>query len=61
MWIYRRILKITWAARITNEEVLRRIVGERKLLKIIKKKRKLHTYVRPYYAKHKVPAITTNY
>ena len=39
MWIYRRILKIPWTARITNEEVLRRIGGERKLFKIIKKKK----------------------
>ena len=44
MWIYSQILKIPWTARITNKEVLRRIGGERKLLKIIiKKKRKLHT------------------
>ena len=39
MRIYRRILRIPWTARITNEEVLRRIVGERKLFKIIKKKK----------------------
>ena len=36
MWIYRRMLKIPWTHRITNEEVLRRIGHERKLIKIIK-------------------------
>lgn len=36
MWLYRRILKIPWTDRITNDEVLRRIGRKRKLLTIIK-------------------------
>ena len=55
MSIYRRKLKIPWTARITNEELYRRIGGERKLLKIIKKKKE-NLILWPYYAKHKVPA-----
>ena len=38
MWCYRRLLKIPWADRVTNEEVLRR-VGERPGLFVILKKR----------------------
>ncbi|CAG9834054.1 unnamed protein product, partial [Diabrotica balteata] len=33
MWVYRRMLKIPWTARKTNEEVLRSVNKERKLLK----------------------------
>lgn len=36
MWLYRRILKIPWTDRISNDEVLRRIGRKRKLLTIIK-------------------------
>ena len=36
MWCYRRILKIPWTDRVTNEDVLRSVSKERELLKIIK-------------------------
>ena len=36
MWIYRRILKVPWTARVTNEEILRGIGTERQLLYTIK-------------------------
>ena len=39
MWVYRRILKISWVDHITNMDVLRRVNIERELLtnnKIIK-------------------------
>lgn len=36
LWMYRRMLKVPWTARITNEEILRRVGRERKLLKTIK-------------------------
>ena len=39
MWLYRRILKIPWTARETNEEVLRRVNKERELFDIIKKRK----------------------
>ena len=32
MWLYRRILKVLWTARIKNEEVLKRVNGKRELL-----------------------------
>ena len=36
MWIYRRILKIPWTAKVTNEEVLKRIGREKNLLRQIR-------------------------
>lgn len=39
MWIYRRILKVPWTARKTNEEVLRTIRRKRELLEIIKRRK----------------------
>lgn len=39
MWCYRRILKIPWTARVTNEDVLKRIGKTRELLKAIKKRK----------------------
>lgn len=36
MWLYRRMLKIPWTAKVTNEEVLRRIGRRRKLMMIVK-------------------------
>ncbi|KAI5707563.1 hypothetical protein M8J77_011831 [Diaphorina citri] len=36
MWLYRRILKISWIEHVTNEEVLRRMKKERELMNIIK-------------------------
>ncbi|CAG9834993.1 unnamed protein product [Diabrotica balteata] len=32
MWLYRRMLKIPWTDRVTNEEVLRRMNKNRKVL-----------------------------
>lgn len=37
-WIYRRMERITWRGRVTNEEVLRRIGESRKLLDTIRKR-----------------------
>ncbi|KAK9879106.1 hypothetical protein WA026_003946 [Henosepilachna vigintioctopunctata] len=39
MWTLRRLLKIPWVDRITNEEVLRRAGVERVLLKNIKQRK----------------------
>lgn len=39
MWAYRRVLKIPWTARITNENVLRRINRDRELLLTIKRRK----------------------
>lgn len=39
MWTYRRLLKISWTDRITNEEVLNMMQKERELLNIIKKRK----------------------
>ena len=36
MWFYTRMLKIPWTARVTNEEVLRRVNQERSLLRTIR-------------------------
>ena len=36
LWCYRRMLRIPWTARVTNNEVLQKIGGERELLHIIK-------------------------
>lgn len=41
MWIYRRVLEILWTARVTNENIPRKINRDRELLTIIRK-RKLH-------------------
>ena len=38
MWFYRRMLRISWTDRITNEEVLRRIGMQRTLVKEIRKR-----------------------
>ena len=38
MWFYRRMLRISWTNRITNEEVLRRIGMQRTLVKEIRKR-----------------------
>ena len=38
MWFYRRMLKIPWTARVTNEEVLRRVNQKRSLLRTIRKR-----------------------
>lgn len=39
MWLYRRVLKISWTERITNEEVLRRVGKERELLTTNKRRK----------------------
>jgi len=38
MWIYRRLQKISWTAKMSNEEVLRKLGKERKLLKTIRQR-----------------------
>ena len=39
MWCYRRMMKIKWIDRITNEEVLKRIGERRTLWKSLRKRR----------------------
>ena len=39
MWIYRRLLKITWVDHVSNEEVLRKMNKGRELLTIFKKRK----------------------
>ncbi|CAG9826360.1 unnamed protein product [Diabrotica balteata] len=36
MWVHRRMLKIPWTARKTNEEVLRSVNKDRELIKTVK-------------------------
>ena len=43
MWIYRRLLKISWVDQVTNDEVLRR-VGKNRVLLLNIKKRKLEYF-----------------
>ena len=38
MWLSRRMLRIPWTARVTNEEVLKRTGMERSIMKCIIKK-----------------------
>ena len=38
MWIWRRIMKISWTERQTNEEVLRRVGEDRSLMMVIRKR-----------------------
>ncbi|CAG9828365.1 unnamed protein product [Diabrotica balteata] len=39
MWVYRRLLKISWVDRVRNEEVLRRLNQTTQLVNIIKKRK----------------------
>lgn len=39
LWCYRRMLRIRWIDRVTNEEILRRINSDRKIIYIIKQRR----------------------
>ena len=39
MWIYRRMLRISWAERVTNVEVLRRMQKEKELVLTIKERK----------------------
>ncbi|CAG9832009.1 unnamed protein product [Diabrotica balteata] len=39
MWLYRRMLKIPWTDRVTNEEVLRRMNKNREVLTTIKSRK----------------------
>ena len=36
MWVYRRVLKISWTEKITNEEVLRRMGTDREIVRQFK-------------------------
>ena len=36
MWVYRRVLKISWTEKITNEEVLRRVGTGREIVRQFK-------------------------
>ena len=40
MWIWRRLLKISWRDKISNEEVLRRVGEGRQLIKTITTRKK---------------------
>ena len=39
MWCYRRMLKISWVDKVTNEEVLKRVEEERSLWGTLKRRR----------------------
>lgn len=39
MWMYRRMLKISWVEQVSYEEVLCRMHADREVLTIIKKKK----------------------
>ena len=38
MWVYRRLLKIPWTARITNTKVFQRTNQDRQLLAVVKQR-----------------------
>ena len=38
MWFYRRMLRISWVRRVTNEEVLRRVGRSRELMGIVRER-----------------------
>ena len=40
MWMWRRMEKISWTEKITNEEVLKRVGEERQLIKMIRNRKK---------------------
>ena len=40
MWMWRRMEKISWTEKITNEEVLKRVGEERQLMKLIRSRKK---------------------
>ena len=40
MWLWRRMEKISYTERVTNEEVLRRVGEERQLLNLIRNRKK---------------------
>ena len=40
-WVYRRVLKMSWMEKITNEEVLRRMGTGREIVRQFKTKKKL--------------------
>jgi len=42
MWIYRRILKISWRDHVTNKDVLKRMNTERNLLYTVKKRKLMY-------------------
>jgi hypothetical protein len=39
MWCYSRMMKVKWTERITNEEVLRRVVEKRNIMPTLKRRR----------------------
>ena len=39
MWVWRRLERVKWVDKVRNEEVLERVGEERKLLKIIQKRK----------------------
>ena len=39
MWVYRRLLKIPWTARITNTKVFQRTNQDRQLLAVVKQRK----------------------
>lgn len=51
MWLMRRMLKISWTEHVSNEEVLRRMGGERELLTSVKKQKT--SYLGHIYRGHK--------
>uniref|UniRef100_A0A8D8WXP6 Uncharacterized protein n=1 Tax=Cacopsylla melanoneura TaxID=428564 RepID=A0A8D8WXP6_9HEMI len=45
MWLYRRILKIPWTARITNENVLKRMNKNKEIMNTVKARKLQYTLV----------------
>jgi len=39
MWLYRRILRISWVDRVTNETILERMGKEKVVMKMIKRRK----------------------
>jgi hypothetical protein len=38
MWYYRRMMKIYWIERITNEEVIRRVAEKRNIINVLRRR-----------------------
>ena len=62
MWLWRRMLKISWTEKVSNQQVLARIQEERSLLNSIQQRKHMwlgHVYIYIYYVRHDV--CCTNY
>ena len=41
MWLWRKVLNITWSGKVCNEEVLRRVGEERAIISVINRRQRI--------------------